>query len=106
MQEVGSALCVGGGEDGALVIAQNFQPAADIGGMILAIFEGDPKISAEKCCAKLSDKLFAGIAGIAERLAPEVTIQALLVTRPVRAFMREGGKSPPEMGETFSDGSI
>lgn len=43
VQEVCGALCVGGGgEDRAAVIAQDFQPTADIRGVIFAIVECDP----------------------------------------------------------------
>ena len=50
MQEVSGALRVcGGGKDGALVLFENFQPAIDVSGMIIANLGGDPEIGGKKC---------------------------------------------------------
>jgi hypothetical protein len=51
--------------------------------VVLAIFERDPEINAKEGGAKLCNKLFACIPGIAEFLASEVALQATLVPRPV-----------------------
>ena len=76
-REVGSALRVrSGGDDGALVLLQDGQPVADVGGVIFAGFEGEPEVSGQEGASHLGDKLFAGVAGIAEGLASEVTVVA------------------------------
>ena len=72
MQIINSTLSVRGcSKDGAFVIAQHLQPGADIGGVIVAIFELQFEVRAKKRRAELGNELFFGIAGITKTLATE-----------------------------------
>ena len=76
MEEITGALCVGSGlEDGAFVFTENGEPMADIGGMVIAVFEVEAEICAKECRAQFSNKFFAGIAGITEALAAEIPVE-------------------------------
>ena len=53
VDEVGGALRVGGGgEDGAVVALQDFEPVGDVGGVVLARSEFEFQVGAEKRSAK------------------------------------------------------
>lgn len=84
MQEIGGALCMGGGgEDRPLVVFQDFQPIADIGGMVFHHFRGDIEIGAKEGRAEFGDQFFGGISFVAPPLAAKITVEAALVVRPV-----------------------
>jgi hypothetical protein len=92
VQIIGGALRMRGrGEDQALVVAQGFQPMADIGGVILANFRRDPEIGAKESGTELGDQFLLRIAFIAKPHAPEIPCEALLMFRPVRDLMRQRG---------------
>ena len=91
-QVIRGALRVGGGgEDGAVVVLQNFQPVGDIGGVILARLKRQFEIGAEESGAQFGDEFLLRVAFIAPALAAEVAVKARRVLRPVRQFMRERG---------------
>lgn len=84
MQEIGSALRVGGGgEDCSLIPFQDGQPVADIGGMVLPDFRRDTEISAKKRRPQFGNQFFASIAFITHAFAPKITVKAALVFGPV-----------------------
>ena len=94
----------GGSEDRPLVVFQHLQPGTDIGCVIVAVFELEFKIGAQKRCAKLSDKLFLGIPDIAIALLLEGAIKPGGVPRPVHAFMRERRVIALRVAERFELG--
>lgn len=51
--------------------------------MIAARLRRQLQISAKKCCTQLGNQFFTGIAFITPALAPQITIKAALVLRPV-----------------------
>ncbi len=59
--------------------------------MIGAGLGGQSKVGGQEGGAKLGDKLFHGVAFIAEALSPEVAVEAGGVAGPVGAFMRKRG---------------
>lgn len=84
MQKIRRALRMGGGgEDRALVILQDFQPALNIGCMIAAGLGLQFQIGAKERRAKFGDKFFFGVAFITPFLAPEFTVKTALMLRPV-----------------------
>ena len=62
-------------ENGVRVILKNFEPVADVVGMVCPNLRGDAEVGTQERGAQFSDQLFAGIAGIAESLAAEVTVE-------------------------------
>jgi hypothetical protein len=58
-----------------LVIAEHLKPGRNVAGMILAVFQRDPEISAKKRRTKLSHKLFAGLSRISKGLAAQIAIK-------------------------------
>ena len=84
MKEVGGTLRMSGGaEDRAFVVLQDLQPRRDIRRMIGTVFEAQPEIGAQERRTQFGNELFAGIAFIAEALAPEIAVKARSVFRPV-----------------------
>jgi|GEM_PF-4116353 len=77
------------GEDGALVLLQDGQPVADIGGVISSVFEPQTEVRTQEGCTQLGDQLFAGIAVVSKLLAPEVPVQPGRMARPMGRFMSE-----------------
>ena len=76
MEEIHGALGVGGGgEDRPLVLLEDFEPALDVGRVILAGLQLQPEIGCQERAAQLGDQLFLGVAFIAPALAPEVAVQ-------------------------------
>ena len=85
MEIVGSALGMcRGGEDGACVVLEDFEPVAEIRGVVLAEVGRDAEIGAEEGGTQFRNQLLAGIAFIAEAVAAQVTGETCLVARPVR----------------------
>jgi hypothetical protein len=39
----------GNAEDSTLIVLQELEPRADVGGMVIAVFERQPEIGTEKC---------------------------------------------------------
>lgn len=72
---------------GSLVVAQDFQPARDIGTVIGYRFELDAEISGQEGGIKLGDQFLLGVAFVTQALAPEAPAQQLRVPRTVRRFM-------------------
>ena len=84
VQIIGSALSVRSSlKDGVLVFGQDFEPVADIVGMVFPDFRGDAEVGAKEGGAKFCDELLAGIACVAEALAAEITIETCCVASPV-----------------------
>lgn len=77
VQKVGGTLRMGGGgENGALVVAQHVEPRRNIGGVVGARLGGDPEVGAEEGRTDLGDQFLGGGAGIAPALSPEIPRQA------------------------------
>lgn len=96
MQEFGGFLGMGGGtEDRAFIALQHFQPACQIGGVILAHVGGDTQIG---------DQFFHGVAFIPPMLAPEVAVKPRRVARPVRGFVQAGAVIAFRVLEEFKGG--
>lgn len=55
------------------------------------VVEPQAQIGAQERRAEFGRQLFAGIAFVAETLAPEIAIKARLMTSRVRAFVRQRG---------------
>jgi hypothetical protein len=92
VQEVHGPLRVGCRcEDGPFVVFEDLDPASDAGGVVLPHLRGEAEIGTQERAAQLRHKLFHGVALIAEALAPEVTVQAGRVPRPVPGLMSERG---------------
>jgi hypothetical protein len=89
VQIIGGALRVRrGGEDGALVVLQDFQPGGDVAGVILARFGCDAEVDAQEGRSELGDQLLGGVAFIAPAFAAEFAGQARGVPGPVRKLDR------------------
>ena len=87
LQKIGSALRMCGGlKDGVIVFGKDFEPVADIVGMVFPDLRGEAEVGAKEGGAKLCDELLAGIARIAETLAAEVTIETCCMASPVRVM--------------------
>ena len=82
--------CAAAAKNRSLVISENGQPALDISRMILSRFWCQSQISTKKCRAEFCDQLFLGIAFITPLFAPEFTIKAGFVLRPVGELMGKG----------------
>ena len=78
-------------EDGVRVVLKDCEPVADIVGMVCADFRGDAEVGTQERGAQFCDQLFAGIAGIAETLAAEVTVETCFMACPVRELVKGGG---------------
>ena len=76
-----------GGEDGPLVVFQDFQPLVDVPSVVLANLRRDAQIRTEKRGAQLGDKLFYRVAFIAESFPAKITIEPRRMSRPVRQFV-------------------
>ena len=72
LQEIGSALRMCGSlKDGVLVFGKDFEPVADIVGMVFPDLRGNAEVGAQEGGTKFCDQLFAGIARVAETLAAD-----------------------------------
>jgi hypothetical protein len=91
VEVVGGSLRVGsGGKDGALVLAQNLEPARQIGGVIGAGLGGKLEVGAEEGSTELGDEFLEGIGVIAEAFA-EFAGHAGRMAGPVDELMRLDG---------------
>src|SRR5689334_18711166 len=76
--EVGGALRVrGGGEHGAVIVLQNFQPILNIGGVVLARFERQFEVGAQERGAQFRHEFFLGVGVGAETVPAEITVKAV-----------------------------
>jgi hypothetical protein len=92
LEEIGGALSVRSSlKDGVLVFCKDFEPVADVVGMIFPDLRGEAEVDAKEGGAKLCDQLLAGIARVAETLTAEVTIETCCMACPVREFVKDGG---------------
>ena len=90
LQVVGGALRMRRGrEDRALVLLQDLQPVAKIGGVVVADLWRDAEVSTEKGGAQLGDKLFEGVGVIPKALA-EFPRLAAFVAGPADQLVRLG----------------
>ena len=76
-------------EDRALVLFQDLQPVAKIGGVVVADLWRDAEVSTEKGGAQLGDKLFEGVGVIPKALA-EFPRLAAFVAGPADQLVRLG----------------
>jgi hypothetical protein len=88
-------------KDGTVVILENFKPSRDIGGVFLPRLLVEFEIGTQESRSQLGNKLFATVTFIAPGLAPEVTVKALRVFRPVGQFMCECGLVALGVAEGF-----
>ena len=73
-----------------LVALKNFEPMADVVGVVFPDLWGDAEVGTQERGAELCDQLLASIAGIAETLTAKVTVETCLVTCVVRELMKGG----------------
>nr|KZB00565.1 hypothetical protein A4A59_02310 [Rhizobium leguminosarum] len=80
-------------EDGALVVAQNLQPAIEIACVVGARFElwDDAEIGAEKRAAEFGNELFPSAFAPVFRVAAEIAIKSSRCGGPVRDLVAEDG---------------
>jgi len=84
MQIIHGALRVGGGgEDCAVVVLQDLQPEGDVRSVIVTDFRREFEIGAQERASQFGNEFLVGIAGVAPALAPEFTVKAGRVLRPV-----------------------
>ena len=84
LEEIGSALRMCGSlKDGVIVLGKDFEPVADVVGMVFPDLRRDAEVGTEERGAKFCDELLAGIARVAETLAAEVTIETCCMASPV-----------------------
>jgi len=69
----------------SLVIGEDFQPRADIAGMVLSWveFRGDAEVGAKEAAAEFGDQFFSRALGSFFGVAAEVSIEALRGRRPM-----------------------
>jgi hypothetical protein len=72
------------------VFSKDFEPVADVVGVVFPDLRGDAEVGTEERRAQFCDQLFAGISGIAETLPAEITVETGFVTRVVRELMQGG----------------
>src|SRR5260370_39770284 len=107
MEKIHGALRVrGGGEDRALVLAEDLEPMRQVRGVVLTRLWRDAEIRAQERGAQLSDELFTGVARVAEALAAEVAIETARMLRPVRQLMRFGGGVALSVAERLRHGEL
>ena len=70
-------------KDGVIVFGKDFEPVADIVGMVFPDLRGEAEVGTQERGAQFCDELLAGIARIAETLAAEITVETCFVTSPV-----------------------
>lgn len=84
LEEIGSALRMCRSlKDGVLVFGKDFEPVADVVGMVFPDLRRDVEVGTQERGAQFCDQLFAGIARVAEPLAAEVTIETCFMASPV-----------------------
>ena len=92
LQIIGGALGMGRSlEDGVFVVPNDFQPVADIVGVVFPDLRGDAEVGTQESGAEFCNQLLAGIACVAETLAAEVTVETCCMACPVREFVKRGG---------------
>ena len=63
MLEINGSLGMGGClKDGSFVVLENFEPVAQIGGVVVARFRGNAEVAAEERGTNLGDQFFTGVA--------------------------------------------
>ena len=73
-------------KDGVIVFGKNFEPVADVVGMVFPDLWRDAEVGTQERGAQFCDQLFAGIACVAETLAAEVTVETCCMASPVRVM--------------------
>ena len=77
VQVLGRLRCVaGGGEDGSLVVLQDFEPMLDVGGVVLANLRRDGKVRTEKRTGKLGDEFLHRVAFVSPAFAAKLAVKA------------------------------
>jgi hypothetical protein len=74
-------------KDRSPVILEDGQPIGDVGCVILAGFERELQVRAEERRPQFCHQFLNCISFIAETLATEISVQALLVLRPMRSLV-------------------
>lgn len=80
----------GRGEDGFLIISQDFEPTGDIGSVVDFRVGGELKLGADKGGRELGDEFFPGVSFGAES-SGEIAVESLRSAAPVGKFVREDG---------------
>jgi len=84
MQKINRLAGVGcGGEDGSLVLLQDFEPASQIAGVVLANLRRNLQVGTEKRGTKFGNQFLNGVGVVAESFLAEVPIESRSVPRPV-----------------------
>jgi len=78
----------GGAEDRPVVLFEDGEPIADVGGMILADFRGDAKGCAKESGSQFGHEFFVRVNAVAEGFA-KFTVQSRAVPGPVSQFVEE-----------------
>src|SRR5512140_974989 len=73
-------------QNAVIVLGMDFEPVADVVGMVCPHLRGDAEVGTQDSGAKLCDQLFAGIASVAETLPAEIAVETWLVTSPKQPF--------------------
>src|ERR1035437_4875517 len=90
VDEFGGTLCVGcRGKHCSIVSLQHFQPACDIGCMILARFKSQLQIGAQERGPEFCYQFFDYVTFASEPMTADVSIKPTLVARPVSKFMSQ-----------------
>ena len=72
-----------GGEDEPLVVAQDLQPALDVGGMVVPWGQFQAKVGAEESGPKFGHQLLTGITFVTPMRAAEVPVEPVRMPGPV-----------------------
>jgi hypothetical protein len=85
----GGTLCVGCcGKHCSIVSRQHFQPACDIGCMILARFKSQLQVGTQERSSELGYQFFDCVSFAPEPMTAEVTVKPALVARPMTFMPR------------------
>jgi len=77
VDEIRGALRVGGGgEDGAGVVLEDFEPVRDIGGVILAGFERQFQVGAQERGSEFGNEFLLRVGVAAETVPAEIPVEA------------------------------
>jgi hypothetical protein len=91
IEEIRCALRVAGrSEDRTVIVLQNFEPVANVSGVVLTRFKGKVKIGTEEGRSEFGHEFFDRVAFGAETLAAEIAREARFRRCPVDCLMSEG----------------
>jgi hypothetical protein len=82
--EINGTLGVGGClKNGSLVVLENLEPVAQVGGVVVAGLWGNAEVAAEEGGPYFGNEFFAGVTLVADLPSSEVAVEAGRVLRPV-----------------------